>query len=222
MAVVSLREAIAVRKAEAEPDLSQLSADLEQLVEVLTDEIARDPKTLDEALALAERALAIRQRIGEDTGTAHALRARGAVWQSKGDFAKARADFEQSLSLYEQRGSWHPETAVALQRLGEQNWFDGSIGQADDTMSRACAMSEGTLRSGHPAIASCLRLQAITRDEVGDLTGALRLRERGLAIAEAALGNEHPRVAIQLSDLANSRQFLGDFPTARALYGGPA
>ena len=218
MAVVSLREAIAVRKAEAEPDLSQLSADLEQLVEVLTDEIARDPKTLDEALALAERALAIRQRIGEDVGTAHALRARGAVWQSKGDFAKARADFEQSLSLYEQRRQWHPETAVALQRLGEQNWFDGSIGQADDTMSRACAMSEGTLRSGHPAIASCLRLQAITRDEVGDLTGALRLRERGLAIAEAALGNEHPRVAIQLSDLANSRQFLGDFPTARALY----
>ena len=218
MAVVSLREAIAVREAEAEPDLSQLSADLEQLVEVLTDEIARDPKTLDEALALAERALAIRQRIGEDVGTAHALRARGAVWQSKGDFAKARADFEQSLSLYEQRRPWHPETAVALQRLGEQYWFDGSIGQADDMMSRACAMSEGTLRSGHPEIASCLRLQAITRDEVGDLTGALGLRERGLAIAEAALGNEHPRVAIQLSDLANSRQFLGDFSTARALY----
>jgi tetratricopeptide (TPR) repeat protein len=102
MAVVSLREAIAAREAEAEPNLSQVSADLEQLVEVLTDEIARDPKTLDEALTLAERALAIRQRIGEDVGTAHALRARGAVWQSKADFAKARADFEQSLSLYEQ------------------------------------------------------------------------------------------------------------------------
>ena len=85
-------------------------------------------------------------------------------------------------------------------------------------MFRACAMSEGTLRPGHPEIASCLRVQAITRDEVGDLTGALGLRERGLAIAEAALGNEHPRVAIQLSDLANSRQFLGEFSTARALY----
>ena len=63
--------------------------------------------------------------------------------------------------------------------------------------------------SGHPEIASCLRVQAITRDEVGDLTGALGLRERGLAIAEAALGNEHPRVAIQLSDLREQPPILG-------------
>jgi tetratricopeptide (TPR) repeat protein len=165
-AAVSLREAIAVREAEAEPDLSQLSADLEQLVEVLTDEIARDPKTLDAALTLAERALTIRQRVGEDVGTAHALRARGTVWQSKGDFTKARADFEQSLSLYEQHQPWHPETALALQRLGEQYWFDGTVVQADGVMDRACVMTEGTLRDGHPEIANCLRLQAITRDEV--------------------------------------------------------
>jgi CHAT domain-containing protein/tetratricopeptide (TPR) repeat protein len=217
-AILSIREAISLREAESEPDLPQLATDLELLVEVLTDEIARDPKTLDEALALAERALSIRQAIGEEVGIAHALRARGAVWQSKSDFGRARADFERSLALYERRAPWHPETAVALERLGEQYWFDGSVAQADETMSRACAMSQGTLRPEHPEIASCLRLQAITREEVGDIAGARALRERGLTIAEAALGREHPRVAIQLNDLANSQKFLGEFSTARSLY----
>jgi CHAT domain-containing protein/tetratricopeptide (TPR) repeat protein len=217
-AVASIREAILLREAEPDPDISQLAVDLEQLVEVLADEMVRDPKTLDEALPLAERALSIRQQIGDGVGVAHALRARGAVWQGKGDFAKARADFEQSLALYEQRQPWHPETAIALQRLGEQYWFDGRVVQADDMMSRACAMSEGTLREGHPEIANCLRLHANTRDEVGDATGARALRERGLAIAEAALGNEHPRVGFQLNDLANSLQILREFSTARRLY----
>jgi len=218
MAIVSIREAIAIREDESEPDLSKQAADLEQLVEVLTDNIARDPKKLDEALALAERALSIRQRIGEDAGVAHALRARGAAWQAKGEFPKARADFEQSLSLYERRQAWHPETALGLRRLGEQYWFDGSVAQADDTLSRACQMSEGTLRQGHPEIADCLRHRADARDDAGDSAGARALRERALAIAEAALGTEHPRVAIQLNDLANSLQYLGEFSTARALY----
>lgn len=217
-AIVSIREAIAIRETEPEPALSHLAADLEQLVTVLTDEIPRDPETLDEALVLAERALSIRQRVRDETGIAHALRVRGAVWQSKSDFAKARADFEQSLLSYERHYPWHPETAIALQRLGEQYWFGGNMGQADEIMSRACQMTEGTLRPGHPEIASCLRLQAITRDEIGDLAGARALRERGVTIAEAALGREHPRVAIQLNDLANSYQNLGEFSNARALY----
>jgi len=217
-AIVSIREAIELRDGESDPDVSQLAADLEQLVEVLTDEIARDPKTLDEALAHAERALSIRQRIGNDAGVAHALRARAAVWQRKGDFAKARADFEQSLLLYERWRPWHPETAVALQRLGEQYWFDGDVVQAEGTMSRACAMTEGTLREEHPELANCLRLQAVTRDEVGDQAGALRLRERSLAIAEAALGEEHPRLGFHLNDLASSVWTFGEFSKARALY----
>ena len=178
-AVVSIREAVAMREKESEPDLSQLAADLEQLVEVLTDEIPRDPKTLDEALALAERALSIRQGIGEEVGTAHALRARGAVWQSKSDYTRARADFEQSLAFYEQRQPWHPETAVALQRVGEQYWFEGRVAKADETMSRACAMSEGTLRPGHPEIASCLRLQAVARKKSATLPELGRFENAG-------------------------------------------
>jgi CHAT domain-containing protein/Flp pilus assembly protein TadD len=217
-AVVSFREAISLRDAESDPDGSHVAADLEQLVEVLTDEIARDPQTTDEALTLAERALSIRQRNGDDAGVARALRARGSAWQRKGDFAKARADFEQSLLLYERRQAWHPETAAALQRLGEEYWFDGNAVQADLTMARACAMSEGTLREGHSEISACLRLQALTRYEVGDESGARVLRERGLAIAEAALGNEHPRLGLHLNDLAISYQVQGEFSGARALY----
>ena len=215
--IASLREAIAVRERGTEPELSELATDLEQLVEALTDEIPRDPKTLDEALALSARALSIRQGIGEDVGVARALRARGAVWQSQGDFAKARADFEQSLSLFERHQPFHPETAFALQRLAEQYLFDGA--PADEAMARACAMSEDTLRRGHPAIASCLRLRADTREQVGDYASGRALRERGRDIAEAALGSNHPRVAIQLNDLANSYQNLGEFSRARTLYG---
>lgn len=217
-AIVSVREAIALDEAQSDAEASHLAAGLEQLVEVLTDEIARDQQTLDEALTLAERALSIRQRIGEDVGVARALRARGAVWQRKGEFAKARADFEQSLVLYERRRPWHPETAVALQRLGELHWFAGSVLLADETMSRACAMTEGTLREGHPELANCLRLQALTRYDVGDQAGARALRERSLAIAETAFGNEHPRLGFHLNDLALSEWDFGEFSTARLLY----
>src|ERR1044071_8110220 len=76
-AIGSLREAIALREAESAPDLPRLAADIEHLVDVRADEIARDPKTLDEGLALAERALAIRRQIGQGVGEAHALQVRG-------------------------------------------------------------------------------------------------------------------------------------------------
>jgi CHAT domain-containing protein/tetratricopeptide (TPR) repeat protein len=80
-------------------------------------------------------------------------------------------------------------------------------------------MTEGTLREGHPEVANCLRLRAITRDEVGDQAGALALRQRALAIAEEALGKEHPRLGFHLNDLANSQwNDFGEFSTARALY----
>ncbi len=101
-ASVSLREAVAIREREAEVDVSALASDLEQLVFVLTDEIAREPKTLGRGVWPWPSA---RSRFVNGLAKTLASRTRcalaAAVWQSKGDFQKARADFEQSLSLYE-------------------------------------------------------------------------------------------------------------------------
>ena len=217
-AITAFREAIAIRERDTPGESPALAESLEGLVHVLTDELPRDPKTLDEALALAQRAMSIREASGDGVGIARALQMRGEVWQSKTDFARARPDFERSLELYELNRASHPETAVALLRLGEEYWFEGAFAPADQHVSRACALNESTLRPGHPEIANCLRLLALGREELSELNEAKALRERALAIAEAAFGPDHPRVAIQLNDLANNYQQRGEFATARTLY----
>ena len=93
-------------------------------------------------------------------------------------------------------------------------------GQADEIMSRACAMSEGTLRPGHPDIASCLRLQAITRDEVGDLAGA-----RGFENAGSRLPKRRSEASIHASRFSStisptaSRTWANSRPRARCTRG---
>ena len=160
-AVAAYREAIALRESSAREEPLELAPDLERLARALTEDVVRRVSAFDEGLALVERALTIREGAQDDPGIARALAVRGQIWQGKGDYPRARADFERSLDLSERAHSSHPETAIALRNLGEQLRLDGSLVAAERMLSHACAMSEATLRAGHPDIGHCLRALAI-------------------------------------------------------------
>ena len=182
---------------------------------MLTDEIGREPKTLDEALDWpSARSRSVNGSV-KTPARARAARTRLRLAEQR-QLPKARTDFEQSLPFYKSASHGYgdsPRTAATRRTV----LFDGSIVQADEEMFRACAMRDGTLGPGHPEMAKCLRLQAITRDKVGDRIGAGILRERGFAIAEPTSEPSIHASASISTILANSLQDLGEFSAARAL-----
>jgi CHAT domain-containing protein/tetratricopeptide (TPR) repeat protein len=222
-AVVTFREALAHRDRAGAAETAETAEDLEHLVQALTRQLVTEGRLSDntayaEAVQLIDRAVAIRGASGAARGVAQSLRVRGVLRQSNGEHLLARTDLAESLKLFQSFFPTHPETALALAQLGEQQHFDGALTQGRDTLERACAMAETRLRTGHPDIAICLQKLALVLDELGDLAGARPVKERAMAIAEASLGTDHPRFAVQLNDLANTYLLQGEFSTARALY----
>src|SRR5262249_1951299 len=162
---------IRVREGAGDTGSVDLAEDLEHLARVLREILITDPTVSDEALQSATRALTIERNAGTPIGVARALRIRGLISQGRGDYAHARSDLEEALALQEGTHSTHPETALTLAHLGEQLELEGLLTEAHERLSRACAMAEATLRSGHPDIANCLRSFALVREDLGDFTG---------------------------------------------------
>ena len=219
LAVSKFREALAVREKAGDTTSPELATNLEHLAQALTDVLVADTSAADEGLRLINRALAIREASGTPVAIARARRIRGLLWQSSGNYVRARADLEEALTTLQRvRREPHPEIAATLVHLGEQLLFEGALVPAHATLERACTMAEATLRKDHPELANCLRSFALVDGELEDLSAAKSRRERGVAISEASLGADHPRFAVQLNDLAISFQAQGEFSTARTLY----
>ena len=216
-AIDRLKESVAIRE-RIDPGSPELAKSLEHLVQALTEVLATDVVAYATGVKLADRAVEIRRTSDDRLSLARSLRIRGLLRQRNGDYARARADLQESLSTLETASPTHPETARALLHVGEQLGIDGALTRGLEAMARACDMAETVLRAGHPDIADCLRRQAAAREETGDLTGAKTLRERGTAIARSSLGETHPKFAVQLNDLANNYQLQYEFATARLLY----
>jgi tetratricopeptide (TPR) repeat protein len=89
---------------------------------------------------------------------------------------------------------WRNNLGSVLRDLGD---LEGARVQYE----RALAISEATLGSNHPDMATqCANLGAALRD-LGDLEGAKEQYERALAIGEAALSPDHPTVTTWRNNL---------------------
>jgi len=216
-AIDALKEGLGIRERTA-PGSPEVAEDLDHLAQALSDGLATDAAEYDTGVKLADRAVDTRRAMNDRTALARSLRIRGVLRKRAGDYARARTDLQESLSILEATSPVHPETARSMLHVGEQLVFDGALTKGLETMALACVMAEATLRPEHPDIADCLRRQAAAREETGDLAGAKTLRERGVAIARESLGETHPRFAVQLNDLANNFQLQNEFAPARALY----
>ena len=175
----------------------------------------------EEAIPLAERALAIREKTlaPEHPDTAAAANNLAVLYKATGAYSKAEPLFQQALAINEKAlGPEHPDTAKSLNNLAGLYWETGAYSKAEPLLRRALAIKERAFGPEHPATALALNNLAGLYWETGADAKAEPLLRRALAIDEKALGPEHPDTAKLLNNLAELYEATGAYSKAEPLY----
>lgn len=175
----------------------------------------------DEALPLAERALALREKVfgGEHAAVAQSLNHLAMLCEARGDYARAESLYGRALVLREKlHGAEHPEVAAMLNNLAGLYYVKGDYARAEPLYRRALSIREKAAGGDELEIASPLNNLALLYHVTGDYARAEPLYERALAIREKLLGAEHPDVAASLDSLAGLNFTRGDYARAEPLY----
>jgi tetratricopeptide (TPR) repeat protein len=156
-----------------------------------------------QALAAAERALALRRR---QLGASHpavatSLRSTGLVLYRLGRFQQARGRLDEALAV--QRtvlGPDHPDLAVTLTDLGRVLNSQGQFAAAVARHRESVALCERALGPDALPVADALNELGNSLDDSGHYAEALASYRRSLAIRRRAL-SEHPAVAASLNNI---------------------
>src|SRR5215472_8560592 len=174
-----------------------------------------------EAIPLAQRALAIREKVlgPEHPDTATSLNNLAELYKETGAYAQAEPLLKRALAINEKAlGPEHPTTAVWLNNLAALYRATGAYAQAEPLYQRALAIKEKVLGPDHPSTATALNNLAELYEETGAYTQAEPLFQRALAIYEKKLGPEHPLTATALNNLALLYKETGAYAQAEPLY----
>ena len=159
-----------------------------------------------EALPLAERSLAIREKeLGaEHASVGDALFVLANIWDDKGDYAKAGSLYQRALEIKEKAvGKDHISIAAILNNFGTHYKEKGEYEKAETLLRRALEIREKALEPNHLLIASVLTNLGNLSREKGDTVKAAAFYQRVLEIREKALGRESAGVADGLMNIAN-------------------
>jgi TIR domain/Tetratricopeptide repeat len=171
-----------------------------------------------QARPLYERALALRQKAGDQAETAQTLDDLALLLKDEGDLAGARQLHEQALAMREQMfGREHLVTAESLSNLSLLLWAQGDLTAARSLAERVLAIHEAAFGTEHSATATSYNNLALLMQAQGELAGARPLLERALAIYERTLG-DHPSTSVCIANLAFVVATLGELAAARPLY----
>ena len=174
-----------------------------------------------EALLLAERSLAIREKtLGPDhREVADSLHALASLYDDKSDYKKAEPLNLRALAIREKMlGPDHPDVAKTLNNLA---WIYGvreDYAKAESFYRRSLAIQENALGKNHPDVASTLNDLALLYYEKGDYDQSILTNQRVLAIREEMLGPDDSGVAKALNNLALVYLKKGDYAKAESLY----
>ncbi len=191
--------------------------------DALNDQVVQLHKAgkYDEALPIADRVLAIREKaLGPDhLLVAISLNNLAELYRALGRYGAAAPLHKRALAIREKAlGPGHSDVAESLNNLAALYADQGRHGDAEPLYRRALAIDEKALGPHHPAVAADLnnlaelyRAQARTGD-------AEPLHKRALAIREKALGPDHSDVAMSLHNLASLYRTQGRYGEAEPLY----
>jgi len=201
------------------PDSSEIAAAelLQQLAAYRQGPLAE----YKQARALAERALAIREKalgaVHPDTATS--LGALGYLLELQDDLAGGRLLHERALSIREKAlGPNHPDTAKSLNNLARLLQARRDFAAAWAYHKRALAIREKALGPHHLDTANSLNNFGSLLQAQGDFPGAQKNYKRALAIFEKQLRSDHPDTAWVLNNLGTVLDSQKDFAGARSCH----
>jgi CHAT domain-containing protein len=204
------------------PPSAQQSAELEEAKRLNQQvlQLLKEGK-YTEGIPLAERALAIREKVlgKEHPDVAQSLNNLARLYKDQGSYQKAEPLYLRSLAIREKvLGKEHPDVATSLNNLASLYYAQGSYKKAEPLLVRSLAIREKALGKEHPDVASSLNNLAELYREQGNYQKAEPLFVRSLAIYEKVHGKEHPDVATNLNNLAKIYQDQGSYQKAEPLY----
>ena len=192
-----------------------------RLAEVLqlnveTRKLRHDGK-YDEALASAEKALAMLAKIdeAETVEGADIINETALIYDSKGEYQKAEQNYLRALEMYKKKfGEEHFFVATVLNNLGELYRTMSLYDKSETAYQRALAINEKFFNPEHLNVATVLTNLAYLYYTKGEYSKAEPLYKRGLSIREKQLGSDSLDVGITLNNLALLYRVQGDYPQA--------
>lgn len=194
-------------------------------VEILTllvrAELNRGGRIDASTSAFADRLLALtRTRPGSaDSDLAMSLRLMGTVHERAGEFALARAAYQEALERRDAAGTPDDvELARCLLFLANVKSRLGDLAAVDELYERAQEVAAVVAGPGSPLLAGALANYAIYKKLTGDLPGARELYDRTLRIQIGLHGESHRDVARTYYNLGILLVEMGDYAGARTFY----
>jgi CHAT domain-containing protein/Tfp pilus assembly protein PilF len=172
-----------------------------------------------DAIPLAQRALAIRDKTAEeDSDTADSLNNLALLYHSTGTYDEAEPLYQWALAIRMRVfGPDALEVAESLGNLGELYRAMGNYTEAKVRLQRAVEIIEKDLGSEHPELVEALNSLAIIQQGTGAYTEAETLLERALRICNTSMGDPL-RSALTLNNLAFLYQDTGAYPRAEQYF----
>lgn len=194
----------------------------QEAARLLAEAVAlRDKGRFDEALPLAERAVALREQASPvvPTALAEALDTLGFLQQAKGRHTQAIPLFERALALRETAlGPEQPAVADVLLNLGGSFNETGDYARAEPLFLRALAIHEKAFGPEHQKVSYALNSLGVLYFYKGEFAKAAPIFERTLAIREKTFGADHSAVATMVNNLAAVHQNKGDYAKSATYY----
>lgn len=188
-------------------------------LDLLAEAMWRGGKGTDpEALAAAEKALAIRETLyGADHPlVAESLATLAPIVRARDDYVTMRRLHERALAIRERHlGPEHPDTALSLNGVGVALRIEGDYAGARRLYERGLAILEKSRGPEHPQTLMLLANLAEVRLHMGEYEETRPLVERVLAGRVKALGAAHPDVAESWLALGGWFYVAGDYAEAR-------
>jgi tetratricopeptide (TPR) repeat protein/predicted Ser/Thr protein kinase len=194
---------------------TDLEAGLQQTLGIL----AHDGGRLPDARAHFEKAVALREELGDETELAAVLVNLARTMQAQGEIEPARKVVERAVATMEARyGPSHPQVAKTLTYLGGVEFEAGDVDAAAKRYERALAIQQETLPADHPEVAFSLNNVANVLGTRGELEPALDHYRRARDILQKRLGDEHPNVARLTFNMAELCKLMGQPDAAMTEY----
>ncbi|MEZ5429047.1 MAG: CHAT domain-containing protein [Pyrinomonadaceae bacterium] len=183
---------------------------------------ARRAQKFDEAIAKAEKALALIARVrgpenAENSESAFIYNELGLIFDEKGELEKAEEYYQKTLPIYRQ--NFGPEdnyVATIEHNLGDLYRRNGRYEKAEEFFQSALKIFSGNLGADSDQVASVANSLAFLYFEKGEYTKAEQTHLKALAIREKLLGEDAPAVAYSVNNLALVYHVKGDFPKAQS------
>jgi len=151
------------------------------------------PQEIELATSYLQKAVALRQKLGEEESVASSLNGLGNLYKSQGRYSEAEPLHLQALDIRQsQLGHDHPDTASSLNNLAELYRSQGRYSEAEPLYLQALDIRRSQLGHDHPDTASSLWDIAALYYNMNRIDEAKPLITKAVSIFEQTLGTQHP------------------------------